>query len=91
MRVRSCSWFELVTGALIRAGFTTDGRPPAVGYLVYRWTRKGAAGLAVIEIHGNRTLRKVLPDGRIYVHKHCSVEDAVGIIGSAAIDADFPS
>ncbi len=76
------SWFELVTSALIRASFALhEGR--------YRWARKGTAGLVIVEIWPNRTLRKVLPGGRINVHKHCSVEDAVAVIGSAAIDSDF--
>ena len=83
------SWFQVVSEALTRARFTRNGRPPSLGYFVARCSRRGKAGLVVLEIHGDRTLRKVLPDGRAYVHKNCSVEEAMSIIGSAAIDSDF--
>jgi hypothetical protein len=87
MRQKS-DWFEAVTSALIRARFATGGAP-AAGYLVQSWSRKGEAGLVVVQISKNHNLRKVLPDGRTYVYQNCSVEEARMVIGAATLDCDF--
>ena len=94
MRRFQKTWNQIVTEALVREKFTTSGRPsgrpPSLGYFVARCSRRGKAGQVVLEIDGgNRTLRKILPDGRAYTHPNCSAEMAIQVIASAALDADF--
>jgi hypothetical protein len=76
------SWYGAVTGILIRAGFTTVGKP-AVGYLVTQFRRKKVT----VQIFGERTL-KITKLGGVYVHKKCTLDHARTVIGGAALSAD---
>jgi hypothetical protein len=81
---RKGKWFRAVTEELVDQGFALGGR--AVPHLVTSYVRNGV----YVEILGGRTLRKVLPDGRAYVHQGLSLDDAIQVIAAARLDSDFP-
>jgi hypothetical protein len=74
------NWFYVVLGLLVRSGFLKQsGR-------MRTWARKDVR----ITVLADHTLRKVKPDGRTYVHRDVSLQDAQETIMVACIDGDCP-
>jgi hypothetical protein len=73
-------WFYMVLGLLVRNGFLKlSGRHRT-------WARKDVR----ITVLADHTLRKVKQDGRTYVHRDISLEDARDTIAVAWIDSECP-
>jgi hypothetical protein len=73
-------FYYVVLGMLVRNGFLKlAGRHRT-------WVRKDTR----ITILAGHTLRKVKPDGRTYVHRDVSLQDAWEIVTVAILDGDFP-